>query len=78
MTGCEYCGVGPEDDCTMDCPSRLSGWKEADRMRSEVARLTVRLGHATKLLRGVRQSPDVATTPWLCGLIDEFLAGGSP
>lgn len=20
MTGCEACGVGPEDDCTMDCP----------------------------------------------------------
>jgi hypothetical protein len=22
MTGCDLCGVGPEDDCTMDCASR--------------------------------------------------------
>jgi hypothetical protein len=22
MTGCRHCGVGPEDDCTMDCISR--------------------------------------------------------
>jgi len=22
MTGCELCGVGPEDECSMDCPSR--------------------------------------------------------
>jgi hypothetical protein len=23
MTGCPYCGVGAEDECTMDCPSRV-------------------------------------------------------
>jgi hypothetical protein len=23
MTGCEHCGVGPDDDCQMTCPSRL-------------------------------------------------------
>ncbi len=25
MTGCALCGVGPEDDCAQDCPSRLVG-----------------------------------------------------
>jgi len=24
--GCELCDVGPEDDCSMDCPSREAGW----------------------------------------------------
>lgn len=23
MTGCDLCGVGPEDECSMECPSRL-------------------------------------------------------
>lgn len=27
MTGCDLCGVGPDDDCTMECPSRYDMMK---------------------------------------------------
>lgn len=30
MSGCELCGVGPDDECADDCPSRSpsdSGWE---------------------------------------------------
>lgn len=32
MTGCPECGVGPDDECSMDCPSRdrLAALREAE------------------------------------------------
>ncbi len=37
MTGCLWCGVGSDDDCTADCPSRESAPGELDRLVARVA-----------------------------------------
>lgn len=42
MTGCLLCGVGPEDECSMDCPTRrgeVDTMTEEERLRQRVADL---------------------------------------
>ena len=74
MTGCGWCGVGPEDECLMVCPSRgrvLSG-TEGGRMSEGIviAVFAAVFGGLFWLVWQIRNQP---LTPWCDDRTDDGL-----